>query len=222
MIDLTRRNFIKNVGFVGATTLLCGSSLLAQNSFISFSNLENEEENILSKFTKSAYSATFLSDPELLDCYKKASVTWEKIGYKLSGNFCYNSVDNKLKMFPMHLHVTNTGKLDDVLLCFGKNSNGEWKSLKSLSGFDLEALTVAMKELKTKNNTVDLTPYLFPTPEQILNPYGFETKKGSVFLKTLLASNQTSTKIIVSEGSNIIFQKEIISQHSLTVNSVLV
>lgn len=222
MIDLTRRNFIKNVGFVGATTLLCGSSLLAQNSFISFSNLENEEENILSKFTKSAYSDTFLSDPELLDCYKKASVTWEKTGYKLSGNFCYNSVDNKLKMFPMHLHVTNTGKLDDVLLCFGKNSNGEWKSLKSLSGFDLEALTAAMKELKTKNNTVDLTPYLFPTPEQILNPYGFETKKGSVFLKTLLASNQTSTKIIVSEGSNIIFQKEIISQHSLTVNSVLV
>jgi len=222
MIDLTRRNFIKNVGFVGATTLLCGSSLLAQNSFTSFSKLENEEENILSKFTKSAYSDTFFSDAALLNCYKKAIINWEKIGYQPSGSFCYSSPDGQLKMFPMHLHVEESGKLDDVLLCFGKNQNREWKALKSLSGFDLEALTAAMKELKTKNNTVDLTPYLFPTPEQILNPYGFETKKGSVFLKTLLASNQTSTKIIVSEGSNIIFQKEIISQHSLTVNSILV
>jgi hypothetical protein len=222
MIDLTRRNFIKNVGFAGATTLFCGSSLLGQNTFYSLSNSQKEEENILSLFSKSTYSDVFLSDPALLNCYKKASLSWEKTGYKPSGNFCYSSPDNQLKMFPLHLHVNGSVKLDDVLLCFGKNSNGEWNALKSISGFDLEAMTIAMKELKTKNNVADLTHYLFPAPLKQLNPYSFETKKGSVFLKTQLSSDYTSTKIVVMEGSSIVFQKEVISQHSLYVSSILV
>lgn len=221
MIDLTRRNFIKNVGFVGATTFFCGS-LLAQNTLTDFSDLDKKEENILAKFPKSTYSDTFFSDQTLLDCYKKAIVNWEKIGYKPLGNFCYSSHDNQLKMFPIHLHVDGSGKLDDVLLCFGKNSNGEWKTLKSLSGFDLEAITVAMKELQISNNTLDLAQYLFPAPIQQLKPYGFETKKGNVFLKTLLSPDETSTKIVVMEGSIVIFQKEVISKHSLVINSFLV
>lgn len=222
MIDLTRRNFIKNVGFVGATTLFCGGSLLAQNTFSSFSDSDNDEENILSKFSKSTYSDVFLLDAALFECYKKASLSWEKTGYEASGNFCYSSADNQLKMFPMHLHVNETGKVDDVLLCFGKNSNGVWSALKPLSGFDLEAITVAMKELKKLNSSIDLSNYLFPTPIQPFNPYGFETNKGSVFLKTQLSYHQTSTKIVVKEGSNIVFQKEIISQHNFSISSVLV
>lgn len=122
----------------------------------------------------------------------------------------------------MHLHVNGTGKVDNVLLCFGKNSDGEWKTLKPLSGFDLEAISVAMKELKKGNSSVDLSKYLFPAPVQPFNPYGFETKKGSVFLKTQLSYDQTSTKIIVKEGSNIVFQKEIMSQHRLIASSILV
>lgn len=221
MIDLTRRNFIKNVGFVGTATLFCGSSLLAQNTFGSFIDSDNEDENILSNFSKSTHSDVFLADSALFECYKKASLNLEKTGYQLSGNFCYSSPDNQLKMFPMHLQA-NGGKLDDLLLCIGKNSNGEWNSLKSLSGFDLEAIKVAMKELKAKNTTVDLTNYLFPSPVKQLNPYGFETKRGSVFLKTVLCYDQTSTQIVVKEGSNIVFEKEVISQHSLAVSSILV
>ncbi|MFB9106999.1 hypothetical protein [Flavobacterium gyeonganense] len=222
MIDLTRRNFIKNVGFVGTATLFCGSSLLAQTPFPFFIDSDNEDENILSYFSRSTSSAVFLADSALLECYKKASLNLEKTGYKPSGTFCFSSPDNQLKMFPMHLHINGTGKLDELLLCFGKKSNGEWTSLKSLSGFDLEAITVAMKEIKAKNSTVDLTNYLFPAPVNQLNPYGFETKRGSVFLKTQLCYDQTSTKIVVKEGSNIVFEKEVISQHSLTVNSILV
>lgn len=221
MIDLRRRNFIKNVGFVGASTLLC-SSLLAQNTFNSFSDSQNEEKNILSNFSKSTFSETFLLDQSLFECYKKSIINWEKTGYVSSGNFCYSSQDGHLKMFPMHLHTDTTGKIDDVLLCFGKNAKDEWKSLKSLSGFDLEAITVAMNELQVNNRNVDLSQYLFPAPVQQLNPYSFETKKGSVSLQTLLSSEQTSTKIIIKEGNTIVYQKEVISQHSLVVNSLLV
>lgn len=222
MINLTRRNFIKNVGFVGTATLFCGSSLLANNAFGSLSNTDDADENILSNFSKFNSSTVFLADSALLECYKKASLNLEKTGYKPSGNFCYSSPDNKLKIFPMHLYADGAGKLDDLLLCLGKNSNGEWTSLKSLSGFDLEAIKVAMKELKAKNSTVDLTNYLFPAPVNQSNPYGFETKRGSVFLKTVLCYDQTSTQIVVKEGSNIVFEKEVISQHSLTVSSILV
>lgn len=221
MIDLTRRNFIKNVGFVGATTLFCGS-LLAQNTFDNFSDSQNGENNILSHFSKSSFSDTFLLNPSLLDCYNNAIVNWEKTGYVSSGNYCYSSLDGHLKMFPLHLHTDSIGKIDDVLLCFGKNSNGEWKSLRSLSGFDIEALTVALKDLNIYSNEVNLFDYLFPAPLQQFNPYGFNTKKGSVSLQTLLAQEQTSTKIIIKEGSSIVYQKEVISQHRFVTNSLLV
>ena len=221
MIDLTRRNFIKNVGFVGATTLFCGS-LLAQNTFENFSDSTNGENNILSHFSKSSFSDTFLLNPSLLGCYNNAIVSWEKTGYVSSGNYCYSSLDGHLKMFPMHLHTDSIGKIDDVLLCFGKNSNGEWKSLRSLSGFDIEALTIALKDLKIYSNEVNLFDYLFPTPLQQFNPYGFNTKKGSVSLQTLLAQEQTSTKIIIKEGSNIVYQKEVISQHRFVASSLFV
>lgn len=221
MTDISRRNFIKNVGFVGVTTLFC-SSLLAQNTFTDFSVSDKEEENVLSKFYKSNSSDAFLLDQSLLDCYKKALINWEKTGYEPSGNLYYNSKDGNLKMFPIHLHIDGAGKLDDVLLCFGKNANGEWKSLKSLSGFDLEAITVATKDLQLSNSNVDLSHYLFPAPAQQLDPYGFTTKRGSVYLKTTLATGQTSTKMIVKEGNNIVYQKEIISKHGLFVDSVLV
>lgn len=222
MIDLIRRNFIKNIGFAGTTTLLCGSAVFAQDTFGSFLDSGNKEETILSKFSKSASSDLFLFDSALLECYNKATVSWKKTGYEAAGDFHYSSSDNQLKMFPIHLHVNGSKKLDDVLLCFGKNQNGEWKALKPLSGFDLEALTVAMKKLKSLNGTIDLTNYLFPAPIQQFNPYGFETKRGQVFLKTQLSHHQTATKIVVTEGSTIIFQKEIISQHRLNVSSVLV
>lgn len=221
MTDLTRRNFIKNVGFVGATTLFCGS-LLGQNTFTNFSDSDKEEGNILSKFSKSNFSDTLLLDQSLLGCYNKAIVNWQKTGYQPSGNFCYSSDDNRLKMFPMHLHVDSVGKLDDVLLCFGKNDNGEWKSLKSLTGFDLEAITVAMEDLKIHSNNVNLSHYLFPAPVSQLEPYGFITQKGSVYLKTTLSSQNTSTKIIIKEGTSVVYQKEVISKHSLIVDSVLV
>jgi hypothetical protein len=221
MIDLTRRNFIKNVGFVGATTIFC-SSLVAQNTFDNFSDFDKEEDDVLSSFPKLNSSNTFLLDQQLLDCYKNAVSNWEKTGYQPSGDFCYSSKDGHLKMFPMHLHIDGAGKLDDVLLCFGKNTNGEWKTLKSLSGFDLEAISVAMKELKLNNSNVDLSHYLFPAPAQQLTPYGFMTKKGSVFLKTTLSHKSTSTEILIKEGHTIVYRAEVISKHSLTVNSILV
>lgn len=222
MIDLTRRNFIKNVGFVGTTTLFCGS-LLGQNTLTSFLDSDNkEEENILSKFSKSTHSDAFLLDQTLLDCYNKAIVSWKENGYESSSNFCYSSQDGHLKMFPMHLYVAGAGKLDAVLLCFGKNSNGEWKTLKSLSGFDLEAINIAMKELQINNKNVDLSHYLFPSPTQKFDPYGFETNKGSVSLKTILSPEKTSTIIMVKESTTIVYQKEIVSQHTLSVGSMLV
>lgn len=221
MIDLKRRKFIRNVGFVGVSTLFC-SSLIAQNTLSHFSDSKNDENSILSKFSKSTVLSTFLLDQNLSDCYKNAVLSWEKNGYKANGDFCYSSSDGLLKMFPFHLYTNSTGKLDDVLICIGKNSNGDWKSLRSLSGFDLEAITKAMSDLKLYHNEVDLSHYLFPSPSQQLYPYGFETKKGSVVLRTRLAPEQTSTKILVKEGNIIVYQNEIISKHTLIVNSVLV
>jgi hypothetical protein len=195
---------------------------LGQNAFAGFSDSDKEEKNILSKFSKSSISSAFLLDQALLHCYNKAIVSWEKIGYQASGNFCYSSDDNRLKMFPMHFHVDGTGKLDEVLLCFGKNTNGEWKSLKSLSGFDLEAITVAMEELQMHNSNVNLSHYLFPAPVAQSEPYGFMTQKGSVYLKTTLSPENTVTKILIKEGTSVVYQKEVISKHSLIVESVLV
>lgn len=218
MINLARRNFIKNVGFVGAATLFCGS-LAAKSTLENFSIPENDEENILAAFSKITFFDAFLLDQSLADCYKKSVLNWEKIGYASSGNYCFSSSDGLLKMFPMHLQTEAAGKVDDVLLCFGKDSDGSWKSLRSLSGFDLEAITVAMRDLDIYRNEVNLSHYLFPAPTQKLNPYGYDTRKGSISLHTNLAQEHTVTKIIIKEGNSIVYQKKIISKHNFAADS---
>nr|WP_294782263.1 hypothetical protein [uncultured Flavobacterium sp.] len=219
MIDSTRRSFIKNLSIAGTATLF-SSSLIAQNSLNDFWDLNHaNDENILSKFSKLAASSTFLLDISLQECYNNSIITWQKNGYEASSDTCYSSADGLLKMFPMHLHTEETGKVDDILMCFGKNSNGEWKSLRSLSGFDLEAITTAMNDLKIHSHEVNLSHYLFPAPTQQFNPYGFDTKRGSVSLQTILTPEQTATKIIIKEGNAIVYQKEVISKHLLIANS---
>lgn len=222
MIDSTRRSFIKNVSIAGAATLF-SSSLIAQNSLNDFWDLNHaDEENILSKFSKSIATNAFNSDSSLQECYNNAIKTWQKNGYEASSDNCYSSADGLLKMFPMHLHTETTGKIDNVLLCLGKNSNGKWQSIKSLSGFDIEAITVAVNELRKNNTNVDLSKYLFPAAEQPFNPYGFATEKGNVQLATILSSNQTITKIIITEGNRIVYDRKIISSHTLSITSLVV
>ncbi|WP_343618387.1 hypothetical protein [Flavobacterium sp.] len=220
MTDLTRRRFIKNVSFAGAATLACGS-ITAQNTFTSFLDLETEKgENLLSKFSKSSFSNNFLFDKSLLSCYNKIIVNWQKIGYESASDYCYTSPDGRLKMFSMHL-IKNSQKLDNVLLCFGKNENGEWRTIRSLSGFELEAISQAKTEFKKYNAHIDLSQYLFPSSIQPVNPFGYITPMGSVELKTILSEKETITKIVVKEGNNKIFEKNIISEHTLSVDSIL-
>jgi hypothetical protein len=58
--------------------------------------------------------------------------------------------------------------------------------------------------------------------QQQVNSYRFTTKKGSVSLKTIVSKEKTSTNIIVMEGTKIVYQKQVISQHSLILNPALV
>lgn len=222
MIDLTRRRFIKNVSLAGAATLTCGS-MAAQNTFTNFFDLEAEnKDNLLAAFSKSSFSNNFLFDKSLLDSYNNTILNWQKIGYEPSSDYCYTSTDGNLKMFSLHLTSKNAQKLDNVLLCFGKNEKGEWRTIRSLNGFELEAISHAMTELKKQNSNIDLSLYLFPSPIQTVNPYSYKTPKGTVSLKTVLAEGETLTRIIVQEGNHVVYRKDINSQHTLFVNSVLV
>jgi hypothetical protein len=212
---LLRREFLKNTGIIVIASLTT-NQIFAQNQVASISR--NGNTSFMDKISKKTYSLKTLRNNSLLHTYEAALSNWQNSGYEASGSDYYVCQDGNLALFSLHLKHESVGLLDSAILCFGKNQAGEWKSLKSLSGFDLEILTVAAGELQKNNPDIDLSDYLLPSTAQWVNDgFCFSTPKGDVFIKTILLSDASKTEIIVKEGDKILFQQTIISEHQLSV-----
>lgn len=180
-----------------------------------FTNLKGSE-SLLSKISKRTQSLQKLTNTQLLTSYEAALVQWRQSGYQPVGSDYYICLHRELALFPLHLRHESIGVLDEVILCFEKNKLGEWVKLKALSGFDLEALTVAATTLEKNNLTFNLCDYLLPhLSRKQESPFCFSTVKGEVSIKTVLSETNSITQVLVKKGSETLFQQQIKSKHTL-------
>lgn len=215
MNNLSRRVFLRSAGIISIAPLSTNHAF-AQNQTIKKPLSQNG--SLLAKISKKTYSLETLSLNNLLNVYKLSLNDWQKNGYEAFGANFYICQDENLALFPLQYNHTILGLIDSMVLCFRKNQEDEWISIKSLSGFDLEVLTVAAEGLQKYNPDIDLGSYLLPSfPLNNTNSFCFNTPKGEVFIKTFLFENNAKTGIIVKEGDRILFQQTIISEHHFFV-----
>ncbi len=211
--NLRRREFLKKAGIMGIFTMTTGHAFAHKS--VAFDTW-NGTESLLNKLVTQTHGLQTLTGTQLLSTYQAALVQWQQSGYAATGSEFFICQNSDLALFPLHLHHESTGLLDQAVLCFEKNKSGDWIKLRTLSGFDLEALAVAATTLGNYNSAINLSDYLLPRlSSKHNNPFCFGTAKGEVSIKTLLSDTNSTIEVLVKEGDNTLFQQNIISQHTL-------
>ena len=213
MKNPSRRVFLRNA------TIISIASLSANHAFAQILTPQKpslSHGSLLARISTKTCSIEKIAFNNLFNIYNISLNNWKQSGYEAMGTNYYVCQDENLVLCPLQFHHNVVGLIDSVLLCFGKNQEGEWQSLKPLSGFDLEVLAVAAEGLQKHNPNIELSDYLLPSITQNRKDgFCFTTQKGEVFIKSILLDECSRTEIIVKEGDKILFQQTIISAHHL-------
>lgn len=209
--NLHRRKFLKKVG------IICAITLTTQNAFTRKKAISAPlKDGFIDRLSKYTYSRYELDDVSLMNSYKIALSHWQQSGYEPHGSNYYICKYREVALFPLLLEHNSLGLLDQAILCFEKNEAGEWVRLRSLAGFELEALSVAASNLLFDRPDSDLADFLLPVVSSVrTESFSFITSKGSVSIKTFLSDTNSKTEISVMEGNKTLFEQKIISMHQL-------
>lgn len=209
---MKRRNFI-------STTIL---GALSANQLLASTPVESTIPNI-SKWFSQLLKVTnakqrkryFLTDKKLKNTYEAIRDEWSLSGYQALGENYFLCRDGELALFPIELQHTTLGQIDFAVLVFEKKKSNEWKSVKSLSGFNIEAL---VKSLNTFSADVeDVANCILPTqstPEFTIK--GYKTPKGHVYFDTRITDNKAVVNVEITINNEIVWNGKHDSEHSLS------
>lgn len=209
---MKRRTFISTtiLGTLSANQLLASTpvELTTPNTSRWFS--------LLLKVTNAKQRKRYLlTDKKLKTTYEAIRDEWSLSGYQALGENYFLCRDGELALFPIELQHTALGQIDFAVLVFEKKKINEWESVKSLSGFNIEAL---VKSLDTFSADVeDVANCILPTqstPEFTIK--GYKTPKGHVCFDTRITDNKAVINVQITINNEIVWNGKHDSKHSLS------
>lgn len=122
-----------------------------------------------------------------------------------NGDYCF---------YPLVLRHASAGLTDFLVPVLGRQSDGSWRQVLVLTGYQLEALARAAGHLATSETP--LHELLLPT-----GPIGdtagvFPTTRGTVQVDTRLSGGSAHTQVTVTAGRTPVFSEKFASEHSLS------
>ena len=197
---MKRRKFI-------STALLVSLSV---SPVLASSNLANqpttELETLLNALSAAPKKRYFI-DKKLKKLYETSTKPWFLSGYKSLGSNYFLCQNGQVAIFPIKLLHETVGQIEVAALCFERTENGNWQRLPTLSGYHIEALTLAVKALKKERPNADLTTYLLPTQSKKYFQFGgYVTQKGEVNFKVNINATQTIIEAKVLADGGIIWK----------------
>lgn len=127
--------------------------------------------------------------------------------YNAGGSYCFYTM--KLQ------HGAHT--MDDVLIpVLQLDPNGSWRHIRTLTGYQLEALAEAANALS--GHAQPLQEILLPGAGRPAVPshLGFNAQEAEVSISTRLSGGNAETSIAIMDRDQLIFNKIFKSRHSLT------
>lgn len=208
---MKRRTFI-------STTIL---GALSANQLLAFTPLELTKADInrwLSQLLNAVKAQQrkryLLADISLKTAYETTKEKWFSSGYGALGSDYFMCRNDNLALFPIELQHEVHGQIDFVVLVFEKKKNNEWNSVKSLSGFNVEALVESLNIFPA--DAEDLAYYILPTqstPEFTIK--GYKTPKGHVCFETRITDNKAIVNAQIIINDEIVWNQKHESKHSL-------
>ncbi|MFN0175589.1 MAG: hypothetical protein ACKVU0_13140 [Saprospiraceae bacterium] len=120
--------------------------------------------------------------------------------------------------YPLHFRHAASGVSDFVVPVLHRESDNNWHLVKTLSGFQIEALLKVSQELPGKT-TESLQNLLIPVEKDIKGQWGqaYKTRDGMVTVKTFINGGKAETTCTITGREGMVFNKTFSSRHSLNV-----
>lgn len=209
---MKRRTFISTT-ILGA---LSANQLLASTPVTLTTPNTSKWFSLLLKVTNAKKRKRYLlTDKQLKTAYEATKDEWSLSGYQALGENYFLCRDGKLVLFPIELQHPLLGQIDFAILVFEKNKTNQWKSIKSLSGFDIEALIKSLDTFPTDSE--DLANCILPTqstPE--FTTKGYKTPKGHVCFDTRITDNKAVVNAQIIVNNEIVWNGKHESKHTLS------
>ncbi len=157
------------------------------------------------------------SDPFLEAACQRASVSWEKIGYKPFSQKVFVYHKGSRAIYLLQLVHEKLGTLDISALFFEHTATVEkWQLITPLSGFQLEALVKGAEDLQSSYGPSRLANLLLPAllPDVKRTPGRFVTEAGEVSVKAIMdKSKAVNVTAVVYESGQAVWSSEYVSQY---------
>lgn len=119
-------------------------------------------------------------------------------------------------LFPLELRHARSGTSDYLVPVIRLNDQQEWEHFHTISGFELEALVHASKELvKTHPETVANLLMPDPARKSKMRQPQYDTAAGTVQIRTQMRMDKNRTDIQVTSNGSIVFTDTFDSNHCL-------
>ena len=146
---------------------------------------------------------------------------FSKRGYHAehTGFYFYNEQE-RCCFYPLKLQHSVAGLCDMLVPVLTRDSDGSWRHINTLTGYQVEALARAAKALA--DHPTPLQHLLLPAngPSRVPAHIGFGSEKASIAFSTSLQDGIAKTSISISDHGQVIFKDTFISRHCLTVSMV--
>ncbi len=116
--------------------------------------------------------------------------------------------------YPLVLRNACADMAEVLMPVFHRQADGTWKRLAALTGYQIEALTLAASALA--NQEIPLNELLLPAGKNPAAGSEYFTRQGRVVIKTQIQNGTAETEIQVFSGNTVVFAEQFSSRHTLS------
>ena len=137
-------------------------------------------------------------------------------GFERENRGAFFCADGNTCFYPLMLRRASANLTDLLVPVFNRQSDGTWKRLAVLTGYQLEALGRAATALAEQQTQTPLHELLLPAGAVPATGDTFSTLRGAITMKTQLQNGSAQTEITIYSGLQIVFTESYRSQHTLS------
>jgi hypothetical protein len=151
---------------------------------------------------------------QLIDLIGQTDVFLAGCGFERESRGTFFCAGGNTCFYPLLLRRASVNLTELLVPVFHRQTDGAWKRLAVLTGYQLEALGRAATALAEQHKS--LQELLLPAGAIPATGDTFNTLRGAVTMKTQLKYGSAQTDITIYSGTEIIFTESYRSQHTLS------
>ncbi|MFN0212887.1 MAG: hypothetical protein ACKVT2_01420 [Saprospiraceae bacterium] len=215
---MKRRNFVRNTALSAIGLGILPSGLFASGLGFQSASAAHWLRQLGDALAGKRQSKARFSPESIAKLVQTTQDQFAPLGYRSENDtFYFFGEKESWCFYPLVFRHTSSGATDLALPVMRRDQEGNWHLVKTLSGFQLEALSRASLAL-AEHTPAALQNLLFPSEIRLKNQgaLAYKTQDGMVAVKTILTGGKAQTTCTVTGREGTVFSETFSSKHGLS------